>query len=53
MVDKEDRENGKRQELGIFLFLSMIFAPALAVIVVGGYGFLIWMMQLVQGPPAY
>jgi nitrate reductase NapE len=26
-------------------------APVLAVIVVGGYGFLVWMYQLVVGPP--
>jgi nitrate reductase NapE len=25
--------------------------PVLSVIIVGGYGFLVWMYQLVAGPP--
>jgi nitrate reductase NapE len=41
----------KAQELRSFLFLSVVMAPILAVIVVGGYGFLVWMLQLVLGPP--
>jgi nitrate reductase NapE len=48
----EDREPvSKAQELRSFLFLSVVMAPILAVIVVGGYGFLVWMLQLVLGPP--
>jgi nitrate reductase NapE len=27
-------------------------APLLAVIGVGGFGFLVWMYQLIAGPPA-
>lgn len=41
----------KGQELRAFLFLSVVLAPVLAVAVVSGYGFLIWMYQLVAGPP--
>jgi len=41
----------KVQELRSFLFLSVFMAPALAVIVVAGYGFIVWMYQLVAGPP--
>ena len=41
----------KAQELRSFLFLSVVMAPVLAVIVVGGYGFLVWMVQLIAGPP--
>jgi nitrate reductase NapE len=26
-------------------------APVLAVIIVAGYGFLVWMFQLIAGPP--
>jgi nitrate reductase NapE len=41
----------KRRELALFLFLTVILAPVLAVAVVGGYGFLVWMYQLIAGPP--
>ncbi len=53
MVEKNVADKSKRRELWGFLFLTVIFAPALAVVIVGGYGFLVWMYQLVQGPPAY
>ena len=49
----EGRRERKRRELRGFFFLTVFFAPALAVAIVGGYGFLVWMYQLVQGPPAY
>jgi periplasmic nitrate reductase NapE len=42
----------KAQELRSFLFLSVVMAPVLAVMLVGGYGFLVWMYQLVAGPPS-
>ena len=41
----------KAQELRSFLFLSVVMAPVLAVIFVSGYGFIVWMYQLVAGPP--
>ncbi len=52
MVEKSVVDKRKRRELLGFLFLTVILAPALAVAIVGGYGFLVWMYQLVQGPPA-
>ena len=47
-------ENGavrKKRELQMFLFLTIVLAPALAVGLVGAYGFLIWIYQLIAGPP--
>lgn len=41
----------RAQELRSFVFLSVVMAPVLAVIVVSGYGFLVWMLQLMAGPP--
>ena len=41
----------KAQELRSFLFLSVVMAPVLAVVLVSGYGFLVWMYQLIAGPP--
>ena len=41
----------KARELRAFLLLSVVLAPVLAVAVVSGYGFLVWMVQLIAGPP--
>jgi nitrate reductase NapE len=41
----------RREELRSFLFFTIVMAPVLAVVVVGGYGFLVWMYQLIAGPP--
>lgn len=41
----------RAQELRSFLFLSVVMAPVLAVVLVSGYGFIVWMYQLVAGPP--
>jgi nitrate reductase NapE len=41
----------QRRELAVFIFLTFILAPILAVIIVAGYGFLVWMYQLIAGPP--
>ena len=50
-MDKETEPLTKAQELRAFLTLSVVLAPVLAVLVVSGYGFLVWMVQLVAGPP--
>lgn len=41
----------RREELRSFLFLTIVVAPVLAVVIVGGYGFFVWMLQLINGPP--
>ena len=41
----------KKEELRAFLCLTVVLAPVLAVIIVGGYGFLIWMSHIIVGPP--
>ncbi len=40
------------EEWRAFLFMSVLLAPILTVAIVGGYGFFIWMSQLILGPPA-
>lgn len=42
----------KRRELAVFIFLTFVLAPILAVIIVAGYGFAVWMYQLIAGPPS-
>lgn len=42
----------RRRELTVFVILAVVLAPVLAVGLVGGYGFSIWMYQLIAGPPS-
>ena len=42
---------GRLGERLVFLLLAVAIWPVIAVMVVGGYGFLVWMWQLVFGPP--
>ncbi len=41
----------RRNEIVAFLVLAILIWPVLAVGVVGGYGFLVWMWQIISGPP--
>lgn len=45
-------EPTRGDELLTFLLLTVVLAPVLCVAIVGGYGFLVWMSQLLLGPPA-
>lgn len=45
------RPHRRRDELIVFLIIAAFIWPIVAVGVVGGYGFLVWMSQLVLGPP--
>lgn len=44
-------EQRKRHEFRLFIFIIVFLFPILAVAVVGSYGFLIWMSQIIMGPP--
>ncbi|MGE0613647.1 MAG: periplasmic nitrate reductase, NapE protein [Hyphomicrobiales bacterium] len=41
----------RRRELVAFFVLAFGIWPVVAVGVVGGYGFLVWMYQIIYGPP--
>jgi nitrate reductase NapE len=41
----------RKQELAVFVVLSLLLAPVLAIATVGGYGLGIWIYQMVAGPP--
>lgn len=41
----------RRSEMLAFLVLAFGIWPVVAVGVVGGYGFMVWMYQIVFGPP--
>jgi nitrate reductase NapE len=42
---------GRRAEFFVFAIIVAFIWPVVAVGVVGGYGFLIWMFQMILGPP--
>lgn len=41
----------RQREIAAFIVLAVVIWPVLAVAVVGGYGFVVWMSQLIFGPP--
>ena len=41
----------KKTELRAFLFLVVVAAPVLSVMIVGGWGFAVWISQILLGPP--
>ncbi len=48
-MDNKEPVASKAQELKVFLFMTVVLAPILAVATVGGYGFAVWMYQLFTG----
>ena len=46
---ERDKPSTYQEELRTFLFLTVVTAPLLAVMIVGGWGFLVWMYQLLTG----
>lgn len=41
----------RRSELTVFLIIVALIWPIVTVGIVGGYGFAVWMYQIVAGPP--
>jgi nitrate reductase NapE len=41
----------RRSELIVFVIIVALVWPVVTVGVVGGYGFAVWMYQMVAGPP--
>jgi len=50
-IDRESESTRRTEEFRSWLFLTFVMAPLLAVVLVAGYGFVVWMYQLVVGPP--
>jgi nitrate reductase NapE len=44
-------EAEKKTELIAFILLVVFLAPFLSVVIVGGYGLLVWISQIILGPP--
>ncbi|CAH0990491.1 hypothetical protein SIN8267_00583 [Sinobacterium norvegicum] len=43
----------KKDELKALAFIAVFLFPILSIIGVGGYGFIIWIMQIILGPPGH
>ena len=41
----------KRRERVAFLLLTAVVFPLLTVMIVAGYGFMVWIWQMFTGPP--
>ncbi|WP_278420637.1 periplasmic nitrate reductase, NapE protein [Stutzerimonas kunmingensis] len=41
----------KRDETRLFIFLIVFLFPILSVALVSGYGFIVWIVQIIFGPP--
>lgn len=50
-MDVASETPSKSDEARVFLLLTAVLAPMLAVLIVGGYGFLVWIYQVIAGPP--
>jgi len=51
MNEPADTPSTRQEELRSFLFFTVVMAPVAAVAIVVGFGFLVWMYQLIAGPP--
>lgn len=41
----------KKEEVRAFVLLALVLVPAFAVAFVAGYGFVVWLYQMIAGPP--
>ncbi|BFM13923.1 periplasmic nitrate reductase, NapE protein [Maricurvus nonylphenolicus] len=53
MSTPEEDSLTKHQEFRLFLFIVVFLFPILSIVLVGGFGFFVWMAQLILGPPSY
>lgn len=52
-MSPEDQQR-KTEEWRTWVFFTLIMAPLVAVLVVSGFGFVVWMWQtFFAGPPSY
>jgi nitrate reductase NapE len=47
----DSRVRRRRMEIFAFLFLTAVVMPLAAFFTVAGYGFAVWIFQMIVGPP--
>ncbi|MBO1518604.1 periplasmic nitrate reductase, NapE protein [Oceanisphaera pacifica] len=45
--------SSRRREWQTFLLLTVVLIPLLSVMTVAGYGFIVWFLQMIFGPPGH
>lgn len=45
--------SSRRREWQTFLLLTVVLIPLLSVMTVAGYGFVVWFIQIIFGPPGH
>ncbi|PKM06981.1 MAG: periplasmic nitrate reductase, NapE protein [Gammaproteobacteria bacterium HGW-Gammaproteobacteria-4] len=41
----------RSDELRVFVLLTVVLVPVLSVLIVSGFGFAVWISQMILGPP--
>lgn len=49
--DADKPTSTKGQETRLFAFLIIFLFPLLSILLVSGYGFIVWISQMIFGPP--
>ena len=50
-ADDKPIQHTRSEELRSFLFLTVVMAPVVTGVIIAGFGFLVWMAQIISGPP--
>ena len=50
-MDSQPRKQKRQDELKLFLFLTVILAPIFSIMLIGSWGLVVWISQMIFGPP--
>lgn len=53
MNEIEDPAQRRTEEWRTWVFLTVVMAPVITVALVSGFGFAVWIWQLLAGPATY
>lgn len=53
LASEVDSNTERRREFKAFLIIIIFFFPIVTTLVAGSYGFIIWMSQIILGPPGH
>ncbi|TBR42499.1 nitrate reductase [Marinomonas agarivorans] len=51
MKAQNPQQQRKKYERNTFLFLTIFLAPIVTIALIGAIGFIIWISQILTGPP--
>ena len=52
-TDRAEPPASRAEERLAFVVLAVFAAPAISATAIAGYGFVVWMIQILSGPPGY